>query len=228
MSNRPGWYNDGAGSQRYWDGKQWTDQVLPGPPGPNMLDGAPVPLPPELRGVRSGSGAVPGVDGGAGAGAAGAGDASGGGFGVTSAPARKKSRVGLWIGLGVGGFVLLILGGVAAFVMFVVNATSGPRESVDALLKGLYGGNCHAVYTHVAENLHYGLDEDEYCMEYGPIAVEGFSHSVTRTSITNDTAVVVTKETFSYDDSKETSQRIYQLVKVDGEWLVTSVAGSSS
>lgn len=28
----PGWYSDGAGSTRWWDGAQWTSQVLPGSP----------------------------------------------------------------------------------------------------------------------------------------------------------------------------------------------------
>lgn len=29
-----GWYPDGQGSQRYWDGQQWTDAVVPGVPQP--------------------------------------------------------------------------------------------------------------------------------------------------------------------------------------------------
>ncbi|NLA36188.1 MAG: DUF4870 domain-containing protein [Actinobacteria bacterium] len=33
MSTPPGWYPDGSGNQRYWDGVKWTDQIVPGPPG---------------------------------------------------------------------------------------------------------------------------------------------------------------------------------------------------
>lgn len=33
-TNTPaGWYPDGSGNQRYWDGVQWTDQIVPGTPG---------------------------------------------------------------------------------------------------------------------------------------------------------------------------------------------------
>lgn len=28
----PGWYDDGRGAQRWWDGVRWTEQVLPAPP----------------------------------------------------------------------------------------------------------------------------------------------------------------------------------------------------
>ncbi|WP_084635285.1 DUF2510 domain-containing protein [Propionicicella superfundia] len=29
-----GWYNDGSGTMRWWDGKDWTDKVQTAPPGP--------------------------------------------------------------------------------------------------------------------------------------------------------------------------------------------------
>lgn len=29
QSAPPGWYDDGHGQQRYWDGKRWTENVLP-------------------------------------------------------------------------------------------------------------------------------------------------------------------------------------------------------
>lgn len=27
-----GWFNDGSGTMRWWDGKDWTDKVQPPPP----------------------------------------------------------------------------------------------------------------------------------------------------------------------------------------------------
>lgn len=30
-----GWYNDGAGTIRWWDGRDWTDKVQPAEPGPH-------------------------------------------------------------------------------------------------------------------------------------------------------------------------------------------------
>jgi hypothetical protein len=32
MTTPAGWYDDGSGAQRYWDGSAWTDQVRPPPP----------------------------------------------------------------------------------------------------------------------------------------------------------------------------------------------------
>ena len=32
MSAAPGWYDDGSGRQRWWDGQQWTEHYAPPPP----------------------------------------------------------------------------------------------------------------------------------------------------------------------------------------------------
>lgn len=34
-----GWYDDGSGTMRWWDGQQWTDQVQPSAPHEPGLDG---------------------------------------------------------------------------------------------------------------------------------------------------------------------------------------------
>ncbi|WP_340539063.1 DUF2510 domain-containing protein [Nocardioides sp. GXZ039] len=38
-STPPGWYDDGQGAQRWWDGSQWTDQTRPGPGAPESGTG---------------------------------------------------------------------------------------------------------------------------------------------------------------------------------------------
>ncbi|MGB3373679.1 MAG: DUF2510 domain-containing protein, partial [Microbacterium sp.] len=30
MSTPAGWYDDGSGRQRWWDGQQWTENFAPG------------------------------------------------------------------------------------------------------------------------------------------------------------------------------------------------------
>ena len=40
MSTTPGWYDDGTGTMRWFDGQRWTDQVQPPPPGPGGISGA--------------------------------------------------------------------------------------------------------------------------------------------------------------------------------------------
>ena len=40
MSTTPGWYDDGTGTMRWFDGQSWTDQVQPPPPGPGGISGA--------------------------------------------------------------------------------------------------------------------------------------------------------------------------------------------
>src|SRR5688572_15011097 len=46
MSKAPGWYDDGRGELRWWDGTQWTEHVQT--PDPDPADGAEPMLPPEL------------------------------------------------------------------------------------------------------------------------------------------------------------------------------------
>jgi len=36
---QPGWYDDGSGSMRWWDGQNWTDSVQPPPPKAPGIDG---------------------------------------------------------------------------------------------------------------------------------------------------------------------------------------------
>ena len=34
-----GWYDDGTGTQRWWDGQTWTSNTRPQEPGPGGLGG---------------------------------------------------------------------------------------------------------------------------------------------------------------------------------------------
>lgn len=37
MNAQPGWYDDGNGQKRWWDGEQWTDHVHEPPAGSGMI-----------------------------------------------------------------------------------------------------------------------------------------------------------------------------------------------
>ena len=180
MTTQPGWYDDGSGQQRYWDGSQWTEHVAGAAPG------------------ASASGMTPG------------------------AAAPKKRRVGMWIGIGIGAVVLLCGGGIAAIVALAVNATSGPRDTVNAMFDALEDGDCPAVYSHLGDEMTYGLTEAEFCgeNEMEPIDV---SHSVTSTSVTNGEATVRVKATIGEGLSAMEGEWDYFLVKEDGTWLVTKI-----
>jgi len=181
MTTQPGWYDDGSGQQRYWDGTQWTEHVAgttPVAPAPGMMP--------------------------AGAGA------------------PKKRRVGMWVGIGIGAFVLLCGGGIAAIIAFVVNATQAPRDTVHAVFEALEEGDCPALYSHFHDDWTGGATEEEFCggAELEPVDI---SYSVTSTSITNGEATVRVKATIGEGLSGLTGEWNYILVEEDGQWLVTAI-----
>ena len=49
QSTPPGWYPDGQGGQRWWDGNQWTEHTLPPEhvrPARGLRSSRPSPAPP--------------------------------------------------------------------------------------------------------------------------------------------------------------------------------------
>lgn len=190
MTTQPGWYDDGSGQQRYWDGNQWTEHVAGAAPGAGATGpGAPSPSAP---------GTMPG------------------------AGAPKKRRVGMWIGIGIGAFVLLCGGGIAAIVAIAVNATSGPRDTVNAIFDAIEEGDCPAVYSRLHEDMTFGASEAEFCGE-NELDPTDVSHSVTSTSVTNGDATVRVKATIGEGLSAMEGEWDYFLVKEDGKWLVTRI-----
>ena len=186
MSIQPGWYADGNGQQRYWDGAQWTEHVA----GADPAAAAP------------GQGTVP--------------------PGSPAPGAPKKRRVGMWIGIGLGAFVLLCGAGIALFVAFLLNATSGPRDAVNDALNALEAGDCPGFYAYLHEDLTMGMSEAQYCADGGVgMGGETLSHSVKNVAVENNsTATVTVHVTVKTNDSSFTTVWDYHLVKQGDEWVI--------
>lgn len=143
MSTPAGWYDDGSGRQRWWDGQQWTEHYAPATPAeaqaPSVPAVPPVPQAPEVpeavapavppyaapvqqaAPATSAYAAVPGYG-------AAAGYPAASGYTAATPPASGPSIVG-WIALGAAvlGFItacippIMPVGWVLLFVAFVLS-----------------------------------------------------------------------------------------------------------
>lgn len=137
MTTPAGWYDDGSGRQRWWDGQQWTDHYapdaatsVPSPsPAPSSSSETSAYTPPGAL-TASGYGSAPSSGGVTGYGVSGTYGAPGGYGAVADAP-KPMSVLGLvGFGLAVLGTILvlfpitMIFGWVLLFAGFVVSVVS--------------------------------------------------------------------------------------------------------
>lgn len=191
MTTPAGWYDDGSGRQRYWDGSQWTDQFA-------GEQAAPAPAAPQAQPAGMAPAYSVGQD----------------------VQPKKKSRLGLWIGLGIGGFVLLVGGAITAFVFLVVGVTQGPRDAFHELADAWRSGDCAAEYALLHPDYVEGATQDEWCEFSDNSWTEGWEYSIHGTFIENSTATVETTETYPGSDGPE--EWVSTFERVDGEWLLVS------
>lgn len=222
-----GWYDQGNGTQRYWDGSQWTEHTAPSaapaapaapvappvPPAPAVPEPvAPAPVP-EPVAAPPAPVAVPAAP-----------------MPVSAsipppplAVAPKKRKVWPWI-LGIGIFVLVgVIVLVAVIVAVVMNATAGPREAIDAFDQAWADASCEQMqavttsnYREVAQYTDCAVFEETAASLGGATSL-----SVTSTDITNGVATVETIETYEGDSTEY--KAVYVLVQEDGNWLIDSV-----
>lgn len=133
----PGWYDDGHGAMRWWDGSQWTEHVAEpdAEPSPDAPTEAEIVAASEAD-AQAGPGAVPGAAAAPGAAAdpteppaAGEYPAGGGGFAAATQPRRSNLWL-VWLGLGI-----VLLGVVIAAAILIpvalMNAATGSGADSD-------------------------------------------------------------------------------------------------
>jgi len=168
MSVPAGWYNDGQGQQRYWDGTQWTAHTAPLPESAApAAPAAPVtaPEPPAPAAPVAAAPAAPSAPPAPAAPAAAAppapvapvtpaapaapvapaAPATPQSYGAPVA-ARSGSKTGLWVGLGAG---VVVIGAIAVVLVMMLGGGGGgassPKGAVEQFLNAARKGDCDAM-----------------------------------------------------------------------------------
>jgi len=201
MTAPAGWYDDGSGAMRYWDGSAWTGHVASAPAAASAYAAPPMsavtPADPYGTTYR---------------------------FAGTPAPAgaHGKSRVGLFVGIGVGVFLLIATTIVAGLVIFSQQWESGPKAALNDLISAWRAKDCPAEFR-VSLDSTTGTTLADYCDGADYSWVDGYQNwniSVSSVDQVQDSAVVTTKETHtSVDTGKEVVETwSYDFKRVDGKW----------
>ncbi len=224
MMTPAGWYDDGTGQLRYWDGQGWTQHVaLAGgqPPVSAASEQAPAAAVAALGSEHTGTGgfAEPGVDVYGGQHAAVYATSP-----VALAPGAplKTSRLGLWVTLGLVGVLVLVGGAIAAIVLVARAATVTPEDQLAALVQTWRAEDCPAEYALMHPYITEGMTTAEYCdgVDYEWFAeMEGWDYTVVDSEVDGATAYVTTTESYTWEGDPYTEQWTYEFRQVDGRWF---------
>lgn len=234
MTTPAGWYDDGSGQMRYWDGMGWTEHVAPrqGQEGAVAAESVPAEAAPaEVAPAEAARAETPAY-------------ASAGGFadpGVAAAPVapmqaaygaapisldsgapQKKSRLGLWVTLGLVGLLVVVGGGIAAVVLLMRATEVGPEDQLAALVESWQNQDCPAEYELMHPYITDGLTVDEYCADadYSWFTeMTDWEYVVDGSEVQDSTAYVSTTEYYRWEGDRYVDEWVYEFHKVDGRWL---------
>ena len=241
MSVPAGWYNDGQGQQRYWDGTQWTAHTAPLPESAApAAPAAPVtaPEPPAPAAPVAAAPAAPSAPPAPAAPAAAAppapvapvtpaapaapvapaAPAAPQSYGAPVA-ARSGSKTGLWVGLGAG---VVVIGAIAVVLVMMLGGGGGggsstPEAAVESFLDAAKDGDCKAMVSLM--KFDEGTDEGEAledCESSSDAGLFGeqtanMKFTVGDATIDGDSATVEVTLTMTVDYVKETGYTVEEL-----------------
>lgn len=229
----PGWYDDGRGALRWWDGTQWTEHVATPDPEPSP-GAAPVelqaeePLPPELAEAETpavppyaAAGGYPGADPSGYPGGFPGGVAPAGAFVSATEPAKSKTWI-VWVVIGVVLLGIVIAAAVILPLLFLSFAAGGgstapdgadETEAVSAVM--LYDdawqeADCDKLAASTTEEFRVSLGIDD-CVDFEEASasftdsVDNYEVVVTSIDKAGDTITVSTTESYDalYDEDDQ-------------------------
>ena len=225
MSTPPGWYNDGSGTQRWWDGQAWGQAAAAAPPaGPATPPG----VGPQDSGFGGGfQGQTPGFQGAQFAGASYGGPAYAG-PGFPGAAPVKKRRIGLTIGIVFGSIAILVIGGVIWGVTAFLGALNGPKNAINGFHDAYLAADCDAALEYASQDFLDGLygscDGFVETAEGGNAAQDQDpTISYSSVSIVNSSATVEATETFYFNGLEDVYRCTYYLAN-SGGWKITDMS----
>lgn len=225
MTTPAGWYDDGAGSTRYWDGTAWTAHVAPAAAPPPVVPEpvAPQPVVPEPAAPQAPAPQVPAPQP-AQQPAPQQAYAQAAYSSQPPIPKASGSKLPLIIGLGVGAIVL----GVGAFfgLTMLLGGEKGPREAFESYYSAAERGDCEGVYEMTVESVD-GPPASEYCegSEYEPFGDADYSISIDDVEENGDTANVTVSVTYQdeYMEEPATETSTFVFERIDGRWLFSTL-----
>lgn len=223
---QPGWYNDGTGNVRWWDGTRWTEHVralsdIPGsrPVGISSRYPAPVPQPyPAPAGTQYPNQAVP-----------------------PSRGVNLLAIVAIVIGaLAFGGiFLWITVASSGAHITLPATAESpsteagldssvSPSTTVLDYSQAWSEVDCTLLKTTVTDS--YFSQTYGNCSQFVSAAENFLSHSpddyfvaINSENVLGSVATVTTTETYTYDGENQVTYGTYVLRVQDGSWRIASV-----